>query len=127
MHGTLGAQIVCCYVRFTPTRLRSYESGVIYNLCTGRFMHLQDLNSKHSMHKRLYKPLHRAVHSRQLPCHIEEEICKGLLIVRLHPEQADAERQHAKHKHTDEAYVNVDDSEYVAANQLYCMSQTCKY
>ena len=71
--------------------------------------------------------LHRAVHSRQLPCHFEEEICKGLLIVRLHPEQADAERQHAKHKHTDEAYVNVDDSEYVAANQLYGMSQTCKY
>ena len=66
----LGAQIVCCYVRFTPTRLRSYESGVIYNLCTGRFMHLQNLNSKHSMHKRLYKPLHRAVHSRQLPGHI---------------------------------------------------------
>ena len=24
-------------------------------------------------------------------------------------------------------YVNVDDSEYVAANQLYGMSQTCKY
>ena len=71
--------------------------------------------------------LHRAVHSRQLPCHIEEEICKGLLIVRLHPEQADAERQHAKHKHTDEAYVNVDDSEYVAANQFYGISQTCKY
>ena len=74
-------------------------------------MHLQNLNSKRSMHKRLYKPLHRAVHSRQLPGHIEEEICKGLLIVRLHPEQADAERQHAKHKHTDEAYVNVDDRE----------------
>ena len=44
-----------------------------------------------------------------------------------HKRAGDAERQPAKHKHTDEAYVNVDDSEYVATNQLYCMSQACKY
>ena len=49
---------------------RRKSNVATYNLCTGRFMHLQNLNSKHSMHKRLYKPLHRAVHSRQLPGHI---------------------------------------------------------